>query len=101
MAQPQRPSNRDESGPSGRLVVWLAVLIFGIGVAMVFVYRSALVSHTGETSAAEAAEKIEGTRLQASAGASDDMRAAQAALLKTPAAAKPAAPSGPEASPAK
>lgn len=98
------PSNRP-TGPSGALVVWLAVLVFGVGAATVFVYRSALVSHTGSESPAQAAAKLEARRLQVSVGANDDMRAAQEALLKAentvPAAnAAPAVVSGPKAEPA-
>jgi hypothetical protein len=99
------PTNRS-SGPSGALVVWLALLVIGVGAATVFVYRSALVSHTGSESPAEAAAKLEARRLQVSVGANDDMRAAQEALLKSgstaPAGnAAPAAVSGPKAEPAK
>lgn len=105
MAGRKRSSNSRQSGPSGALVIWLACLVFGIGVAVVLVYRSALVSHTGDVTAAEAAAKMEAKRLQVSVGANDDMRAAQAALLQAPAASTTAPvstpKSGPEASPAK
>lgn len=86
---------------NGSIVIWLAGLVLGIGAAMILVYRFVLTSHTGEVSAAQAASRTESARLHASAGATDDMRAAQAALLKSGAEADPAAPSGPQASPQK
>lgn len=107
MAGRKRSSTNRSSGPSGALVVWLAVLVIAVGAATVFVYRSALVSHTGSESPAAAAAKLEARRLQVSVGANDDMRAAQEALLKSgstaPAdtAAPAAAVSGPKAEPAK
>ena len=73
---PKPPAN-------GRIVVWLAGLMLGIGAAMILVYRFLLVSHTGVTSVAEVATKAENAPLHASANASDDMLKAQAQLLQS------------------
>ncbi len=105
MKPSRKPASKPPVAANGSIVIWLAGLVLGIGAAMILVYRFVLVSHTGEVSAAQAAARKEAAGLHASAGATDDMRAAQAALLKagpqTETAAAPAQPSGPQASPQK
>ena len=86
-----RRNLQPQPGPGGTLVFWLFAVVVGIGVSVVLLYHFVLSSHNGQ--ATELAKvKLPTTTLQTSIDATDDMRAAQASLLKgQPTAVTPAA----------